>query len=81
MGNQSSNKIILRAQTVDEEFYYLLRILRKMDFYNEHGYKIPIPDHPFFINLSNNLDLLKSLNIEKARDIFKREVYSLETHH
>jgi hypothetical protein len=48
-----------------------------MSFYNEHGYKIPIPDHPFFLKISNDLDSLKSLDMEEARDIFKKEVYNL----
>lgn len=76
MNNQSANKIIVRAQTADEEFQYLMNVLGKMDFYNQHGYKIPIPDHPFFLNISNNLDLLKSLDIEEARNIFTKEVYN-----
>ena len=73
--NNQSTKIIVRAQTADEEFEYLMKVLGKMEFYNQHGYKIPIPDHPFFLNISNNLDLLKSLDIEKARAIFKTEIY------
>jgi len=48
MNNQSTSKIIVRPQTVDEEFEYLMKVLGKMDFYNQHGYKIPIPDHSFF---------------------------------
>ncbi len=74
--NNQSTKIIIRAQTADEEFDYLMGVLGKMDFYNQHGYKIPIPDHPFFLNISNNLDLLKSTDLEKARDIFNKEVYN-----
>ena len=66
MNKQSTNRIIVRAQTADEEFEYLMKVLSKMDFYNQHGYKIPIPNHPFFLNISNNLDLLKSLDTEKA---------------
>ncbi len=75
--SQSISKIIVRPQTAEEEFRYLMRVLGKMDFYNKNGYAIPIPDHPFFINISNNLDLLKSLNIEKAKNIFKTEIYDL----
>ncbi|MFA4833402.1 MAG: hypothetical protein WC619_00965 [Patescibacteria group bacterium] len=78
MNNTTDYKIIVRAQTADEEFNYLIKVLGKMSFYNEHGYKIPIPDHPFFLKISNNLDLLKSLDMEEARDIFKREVYDLD---
>lgn len=76
MNNQSTNKIIVRAQTADEEFQYLMNVLGKMDFYNQHGYKIPIPDYPFFLDISNNLDSLKSLDVEEARNIFKKEVYN-----
>lgn len=76
MNNQSTSKIIVRSQTADEEFEYLMKVFGKMDFYNQHGYKIPIPDHPFFLNISNNLDLLKSLDIKKARNIFKKDVYN-----
>lgn len=76
MDNQSTSKIIVHAQTADEEFQYLMNVLGKMDFYNQHGYKIPIPDHPFFLNISNNLDLLKSLDTEEARNIFTKEVYN-----
>ncbi len=78
MNNQSTHKIIVRAQTADEEFEYLIKVLGKMDFYNQYGYKIPIPDHPFFLNISNNLDLLNSLDMKKARNIFREEVYNLQ---
>ena len=74
--NNQSIKIIIRAQTSDEEFDYLMKVLSKMNFYNEHGYKIPIPEHPFFLDISKNLDLLDSLDMEKARAIFKTEVYN-----
>jgi len=74
--NNQSTKIIVRAQTADEEFEYLMKVFGKIDFYNQHGYKIPIPNHPFFLNISNNLDSLKSLDIEKARAIFTTEVYN-----
>lgn len=70
------NKIIVRAQSVDEEFKYLINIFKKMDFYNKHGYKIPIPNHAYFLNLSNNPNLLNSLNIEEAKKIFKEEIYN-----
>jgi len=76
MNNQSAHKIIVRAQTADEEFEYLMKVLRRMDFYNQHGYKIPIPDHPFFLDISNNLDLLNSLDMKKAKNIFREEVYN-----
>ena len=76
MNNQSINKIIVRAQTADEEFQYLMNVLGEMDFYNQHGYKIPIPDHLFFLDISNNLDSLKSLDEQEARNIFKKEVYN-----
>ncbi len=74
----SNRKIIVRAQTADEEFNYLMKVLGEMAFYNEHGYKIAIPEHPFFVNISNNLDLLKTLDMEEARNIFKTEVYDLD---
>ncbi len=74
--NNQSTKIIIRAQTANEEFDYLMKVLSKMDFYNQYGYKIPIPNHPFFLNISNNLDLLKSLDIKEAKKIFKKDVYN-----
>ncbi len=77
MDKEPNHKIIARAQTADEEFDYLARIFGRMGFYNEHGYKVAIPEHPFFVNISNNLDLLKSLDMGEAREIFKREVYNL----
>lgn len=76
--NNQSTKIIIRAQTADEEFDYLMNVLGKMDFYNQYGYKIPIPNHPFFLNISKNLDLLKSLDVRKAREIFKKDVYDAD---
>lgn len=78
MDNQSNRKIIIRAQTADEEFDYLMKILGRMAFYTEHGYKIAVPEHPFFVNISNNPDLIKTLNMEEAKNIFKREVYDLD---
>lgn len=78
MNNQSMSKIIVRAQTTTEEFEYLMRCLGKMDFYKQYGYKIPIPNHPFFLNISNNLNLLKSIDIKEAKNIFKTNVYNLQ---
>lgn len=72
------SKIIVRAQTANEEFEYLMKILGKMNFYNKHGYKISIPGHPFFLNISNNFDLLQSLDVEEAKNIFTKEVYELD---
>ncbi len=76
--NSQSTKIIIRAQTADEEFDYLMKVLSKMDFYNKHDYKISIPDHPFFLNISDNLDLLRSLDIKEARKIFKNDIYNTD---
>ncbi len=78
MNKKTNYKIIVRAQTADEEFDYLIKVLGKMSFYNEHGYKIPIPNHPFFLKISNDLDSLKSLDLKEARGIFKKEVYNYE---
>ncbi|MBU4347257.1 hypothetical protein KJ586_00015 [Patescibacteria group bacterium] len=78
MSIRTDYKIIIRAQTIDEEFDYLFKVFGKMSFYNEHGYKIPIPDHPFFLKISNDLDLLNTLDAKEAKDIFRKEVYSLE---
>ncbi|NOY35854.1 MAG: hypothetical protein GXP44_02985 [bacterium] len=77
MNNQSNCKIIIRAQAVDEEFGYLMWLLGRMAFYNEHGYKIALPEHPFFINISNHPDALKTLDMDEAKQIFQTEIYDL----
>lgn len=77
MNNEPKRRIIVRAQTADEEFDHLMRVLGRIDFYNEHGYKFISPDHPFFQNIVSNPKLLESTNIEEAKNIFKKEVYDL----
>lgn len=75
MPKTTTNSLIIRAQTVHEEFAYLMKVLGKMDFYNQHGYNIVTPNHPFFLNIAQNPHLLKSLDIEEAKNLFQKEVY------
>jgi hypothetical protein len=67
--------VLVTAYTIDEEFNYVMFLLKDMDFFNQYGYEVALPDHPFFLNISKNPSLLKSLNIKEAKNIFKKEIY------
>jgi len=59
MKASSSPKLIIRAQTAEEEFQYLVEhVLCQLSFYKKHGYKISLPEidefrHPIEPNLRN----------------------------
>lgn len=70
------SKIIVRSQTAEEEFRYLLHLAEGIDFFVQNNYSIAIPDHPYFFNLFNNPKLIKTLNKKEAKNIFIQEVYN-----
>lgn len=43
----------LRGQTAEEEFAYILRLIRRSWFYKEHGYKVVLPDLKAFRGLDD----------------------------
>lgn len=75
MWKKPKQHVLVIANTIDEEFDYLMFLLKDMDFFNQYGYEVALPDHPFFLNISKNPSLLKSLNLEEVKNIFKKEIY------
>ena len=75
MNHQPRAKTIIRAQTADEEFDYLIKVLHKLDFYKTNGYPIPIPDHPLFLSIVNNPHILDTFDRDEARAAFTRDIY------
>ena len=50
----------------------------KMDFYNQHGYKIPIPDHPFFLDISNKNSDIKFVEAPYFKEIAQANIIDVE---
>lgn len=73
---ESPTKIIFHLQTADEEFEYLISLLKNVKFFYQNTYSIIIPNHPFFVNMFDNYKLHKLLNKKEAKDIFIKEVYN-----
>ena len=48
MKNKLRSKIIVSVQIIEEEFEYLMNTLGDMNFFNQYGYKVTLPNHSFF---------------------------------
>lgn len=46
----------ISAQTAEEEFQYILKLIERHDFYQEHGYRVILPELEEFSGLAGVLD-------------------------
>lgn len=69
-------QVTIRRQTTAEAFKYLWRTLRDMPFFRQHGYRVALPEHPAFQDLS--IKDISEYEIEKEhfRQLFINEVYN-----
>jgi len=68
-------KIIIRAQTSEEEFEYLWYVLNRVPFYRKNNYNFEVPHQPEFqhlVNISPNFDLVDKKSI---KDLFIKNIY------
>jgi len=75
--------LVIRAQSPDEEFDYLLEVLENEQFHIEHGYTPEIPDNHEFMGLFRakaDRDLLRTAFVENIYDaeFYKPGIEALE---
>lgn len=63
----------LRGQTAEEEFAYILRLIRRTPFYREHGYKVVLPQVEPFTSLDDQS--LPNVDERELFDIFVAKEY------
>ncbi|HUW24421.1 MAG TPA: hypothetical protein VMW04_02220 [Patescibacteria group bacterium] len=68
-------ELVIRPPTADEEYDRVASYLRKLPWYNENGYKLPLPTHPAFQQLAQPGADLAVLDLEETRRLFAQEVY------
>ncbi len=71
----SQTELIIRPQTPDEEYDRVSFYLRKLPWYTENGYKLDLPSHSVFQELTQTGADLAQLDSQETREIFKKEVY------
>ncbi len=69
-------KIIFRAQTKEEAFSFVLYLSKKLPWFKQNGYKIPLPQHIAFQNLYEQ-GLVAQDEEMRLRDIFYDEIYTV----
>jgi hypothetical protein len=67
--------IIIRPQTAQEEYNYLLFLIRDCLFLHSKNYSVTLPNHPAIIRLEKNPSLLKSENLQELGHLFLNEIY------
>lgn len=70
-----ASEVVIRAQTADESFEYLMYLYGKMSFYQQHGYQVSLPTHPSFQNISTAT--MTDSEISDLKNIFTNEVYNI----
>lgn len=67
--------LIIRPQTLNEEFDYLRYVLDTVPFSRQHNYSFEYPDHPEFKRLVEISPNFNGVNWNKIKDVFANQVY------
>lgn len=70
-------KIIFRAQTKEEAFSFILYLSKKLSWFKQNGYTIPLPEHQAFKNLYVLGEATKDEEM-LLKTVFYNEVYTFE---
>lgn len=74
--NKIQPAIIIRAQTVEEEFNYLIRTVEKMPFYDKNGYSVVLPDNPVFEEIAEKSQgVLQDFDKKALKLLFFDKIY------
>jgi hypothetical protein len=70
------SQVIIRANTLKEEFQYLLFVLGKLDFYRKNNYQIVLPENPKLQKMGKGFDKNKMFELfmkeEYREDFYKK---------
>ncbi len=69
------SKLVIRPQTPEEEFNYLLDVLEETPFYKQNNYKIELSDHPEFQKIATGQTSLETVDKKRLRELFITEIY------
>jgi hypothetical protein len=67
--------LVIRPQTVDEEWCYLISVIDELKFFKEHGYTVSLPNHPSFGPLLSGSIDTSLIDTNELKIIFKKEIY------
>lgn len=68
--------LIIRPHSPAEELKYLWHVLKRIPFYQEHGYTFEIPNHRRFQELARVSPRYEDVDHEEIRKVFETEVYN-----
>lgn len=71
----STPLVVIRPQTEEEAFVYLMEELREMPFFRQHGYDVALPKHPLFEALAAPDARPEQADEAALRRAFASEVY------
>ncbi len=69
-------ELIIRPQTPQEEFDYLLYLLGRAQFYKQNGYAVELPEQLEFQKIATGQTLLETVDKNELHDIFISKVYN-----
>lgn len=70
-------KLVIRPQTVKEEFDYLWYTLEQLPFFKKNNYTVELPSHPVFLELALRSSKFDKIDKTSLFDLFKKEIYDL----
>ena len=73
-------ELVIRPQTMDEEYDRVRFYINRLPWYAEHGYKLILPDHPVFQQLTQDGADLAPLESTATRELFAKEVYNVDSY-
>lgn len=71
-------KVTFRAQTKEEAFHFILYLSKKLSWFKQNGYTIPLPQHKAFDTLYIQGKVARDEE-ELLRAVFYNEVYTVES--
>lgn len=73
-----SIKIVYRPLTASEEFEHVIGLVRRAPFFKSNRYKIAFPQHPTFIAIVRNPELLGKYDIHELQQLFIEQIYNIQ---
>lgn len=70
----SKSRIIIRHQSCDEEFEYILSLINEREFFQQNGYVVKLPNHEKFQNAFFDKNT-PTVNVDELKLVFKNSIY------
>jgi len=64
-------EVVIRAQTEEEAFDFLMFVAKRMPFYVKQGYSVGFPSHPEFQSLTSSKVELNEVKRADLKNLFK----------